>query len=67
MWLAQIDPRRSAASLTEEELVRLQAAIVKVLNEGIDLRGTQRDLFGAHTYERIDKPELGFIHSEWLK
>ena len=46
MWLAGIDPRRSAASLTPDELIRLQAAIVKVLNEGIDLRGTQRDLFG---------------------
>ena len=47
MWLAGIDPRRSAASLTAEELTRLQAAIVSVLNEGIDLRGTQRDLFGV--------------------
>jgi formamidopyrimidine-DNA glycosylase len=47
MWLAGIDPRRSAASLTEEEFIRLQAAIVRVLNEGIDLRGTQRDLFGV--------------------
>jgi formamidopyrimidine-DNA glycosylase len=46
MWLAEIDPRRSAASLTEEELARLHAAIVKVLAEGIALRGTQRDLFG---------------------
>jgi 6-phosphogluconate dehydrogenase len=27
----------------------------------------QRDAFGAHTYERTDKPELGFVHSEWLK
>ncbi|HET6281860.1 MAG TPA: NADP-dependent phosphogluconate dehydrogenase [Polyangia bacterium] len=27
----------------------------------------QRDAFGAHTYERVDKPELGFVHSEWLK
>ena len=46
MWLAGIDPRRSAASLTENELVLLHAAIVKVLAEGIALRGTQRDLFG---------------------
>ena len=46
MWLAQIDPRRSAASLTLEELVRLHAAIGQVLTEGIALRGTQRDLFG---------------------
>jgi formamidopyrimidine-DNA glycosylase len=46
LWLAEIDPRRSAASLTTEELTRLHAAIVKVLTEGIALRGTQRDLFG---------------------
>ncbi len=25
----------------------------------------QRDAFGAHTYERIDQPERGAIHSEW--
>ncbi len=26
----------------------------------------QRDAFGAHTYERIDKAELGFVHTAWL-
>lgn len=46
LWLAGIDPRRSAASLTAEELVRLHAGILKMLSEGIALRGTQRDLFG---------------------
>jgi 6-phosphogluconate dehydrogenase len=25
----------------------------------------QRDAFGAHTYERIDHPEWGFVHTEW--
>ncbi len=46
LWLAGIDPRRSAASLTRDELTRLHAAIKQVLAEGIALRGTQRDLFG---------------------
>jgi formamidopyrimidine-DNA glycosylase len=46
LWLAGIDPRRSAASLTSDELAQLHAAIGKVLAEGIALRGTQRDLFG---------------------
>lgn len=46
LWLAGIDPRRSAASLTLDELTKLHAAIGKVLSEGIALRGTQRDLFG---------------------
>jgi 6-phosphogluconate dehydrogenase len=30
-----------------------------------NLTQAQRDFFGAHTYERLDKPELGFIHTEW--
>jgi formamidopyrimidine-DNA glycosylase len=46
LWLAGIDPRRSAASLTLDELTKLHAAIGTVLSEGIALRGTQRDLFG---------------------
>ena len=46
LWMAGIDPRRSAASLSLEELTRLHAAIVAVLSEGVALRGTQRDLFG---------------------
>ncbi|HSL28399.1 MAG TPA: DNA-formamidopyrimidine glycosylase [Anaerolineales bacterium] len=46
LWLAGIDPRRLAASLSPDELTRLHAAIRQVLDEGIALRGTQRDLFG---------------------
>jgi 6-phosphogluconate dehydrogenase len=30
-----------------------------------NLTQAQRDYFGAHTYERVDKPELGMIHTEW--
>ena len=25
----------------------------------------QRDYFGAHTYERIDRPEGEFFHTDW--
>jgi formamidopyrimidine-DNA glycosylase len=64
MWLAGIDPRRSAASLTLAELTALHAAIQKVLTEGIALRGTQRDLFGRkgqaihrrNVFERTGEP-----------
>ena len=31
----------------------------------LNLTQAQRDFFGSHTYERIDKPELGFVHTEW--
>jgi len=31
----------------------------------LNLTQAQRDFFGSHTYERTDKPELGFVHTEW--
>ncbi|MGH9932445.1 MAG: NADP-dependent phosphogluconate dehydrogenase [Pyrinomonadaceae bacterium] len=31
----------------------------------LNLTQAQRDFFGSHTYERTDKPEQGFIHTEW--
>ncbi|HZV00619.1 MAG TPA: NADP-dependent phosphogluconate dehydrogenase [Planctomycetota bacterium] len=30
------------------------------------LTQAQRDAFGAHTFERTDKPEKGFVHFDWL-
>lgn len=30
-----------------------------------NLTQAQRDFFGAHTYQRSDKPEMGFIHTDW--
>ena len=30
-----------------------------------NLTQAQRDFFGAHTYERADKPGAGFIHTDW--
>ncbi len=30
-----------------------------------NLLQAQRDLFGAHTYERIDKPRGEFFHTKW--
>jgi len=31
-----------------------------------NLLQAQRDYFGAHTYERIDKPRGQFFHTEWI-
>ena len=64
LWSARLDPRRPTASLTAEEMARLYSAIVQVLNEGIALRGTQRDLFGRpgqakhrrNIFERTGEP-----------
>ncbi len=30
-----------------------------------NLTQAQRDAFGAHTYQRTDHPEWGFVHSDW--
>lgn len=30
-----------------------------------NLLQAQRDYFGAHTYERIDKPRGQFFHTDW--
>ena len=30
-----------------------------------NLTQAQRDFFGAHTYQRTDRPNAGFVHSDW--
>ncbi len=37
----------------------------RAANLPLNLTQAQRDFFGSHTYERVDKPELGPIHTEW--
>ncbi len=32
-----------------------------------NLTQAQRDYFGAHTYERVDKPRGEFFHTEWMQ
>lgn len=64
MWLAQIDPRRTPALLTADDMTRLHDAICRVLEEGLALRGTQADLFGRpgkakhrrYVFERTGRP-----------
>jgi 6-phosphogluconate dehydrogenase len=31
----------------------------------LNLTQAQRDFFGSHTYERADRPDAGFVHTEW--
>jgi len=30
-----------------------------------NLTQAQRDFFGAHTYQRADRPQAGFVHTDW--
>lgn len=32
-----------------------------------NLTQAQRDYFGAHTYQRADRPEAGFVHTNWAE
>jgi 6-phosphogluconate dehydrogenase len=37
----------------------------RTANLALNLTQAQRDFFGSHTYKRVDKPELGPVHTEW--
>jgi 6-phosphogluconate dehydrogenase len=30
-----------------------------------NLTQAQRDYFGAHSYQRADRPTAGFVHTDW--
>jgi formamidopyrimidine-DNA glycosylase len=62
LWSAGLHPRRSAASLGPPEVLRLHEAIREVLEEGIRLRGTQRDLFGVQGHARHHRNVFGRTH-----
>src|ERR1700686_3360522 len=51
-------PRTTAASLAYFDSYRSARLPSNLLQ-------AQRDFFGAHTYERIDKP--GVFHTEWIE
>lgn len=37
----------------------------RTANLPLNLSQAQCDFFGSHTYKRIDKPEIGPVHTEW--
>ena len=73
-WLAEAQPRWRRAIVTAQQtgiaVPALSASLAyfdsyrsAILPQ--NLTQAQRDFFGAHTYERIDKPQQGAIHTEW--
>ena len=64
---------RSAIGLAQEYGIAVPAMAAslayfdsyRTANLPQNLTQAQRDFFGAHTYHRIDKPELGAIHTDW--
>ena len=38
---------------------------LRTARSAANLLQAQRDYFGAHTYERVDKPRGEFFHTDW--
>jgi 6-phosphogluconate dehydrogenase len=73
-WVLEAQPRWRQAVTTAQSLgipvPAMSASLAyfdsyRTENLPQNLTQAQRDFFGSHTYERTDKPELGFIHTEW--
>jgi 6-phosphogluconate dehydrogenase len=73
-WVLEAQPRWRQAVTTAQSLgisvPSMSASLAyfdsyRTANLPQNLTQAQRDFFGSHTYERIDKPELGFVHTEW--
>ena len=48
-----------------QRLARLLRQLLRCERLPANLLQAQRDFFGAHTYERIDKPAGQMFHTEW--
>ena len=75
-WLKEAQPRwRQTISIAQDHGVPVAAMSAslayfdgyRTAELPLNLTQAQRDYFGAHTYQRKDKPELGMIHTEWSK
>jgi len=73
-WVLEAQPRWRQAVTTAQSLgiplPAMSASLAyfdsyRTANLPQNLTQAQRDFFGSHTYERIDHPERGFIHTEW--
>jgi len=73
-WVLKAQPRWRQAVTTAQSLgiaiPAMSASLAyfdsyRTANLPQNLTQAQRDFFGSHTYERTDKPEVGFVHTEW--
>jgi 6-phosphogluconate dehydrogenase len=73
-WVLDAQPRwRQAVTTAQSTGIPVPAMsaslayfdMYRTANLPLNLTQAQRDFFGSHTYERIDQPEAGFIHTEW--
>ncbi len=74
-WVSQAQPRWRKTVATAQDLgipVMAMASSLaywdtyRTANLPQNLTQAQRDFFGSHRYERVDKPELGLVHTDWV-
>ena len=74
-WVSQAQPRWRKTVVTAQDLgipVMAMASSLaywdtyRTANLPQNLTQAQRDFFGSHRYERVDKPELGQVHTDWV-
>ena len=73
-WVLEAQPRWRQAVTAAQSLGIPAAAMsaslayfdtYRTASLPLNLTQAQRDFFGSHTYKRTDKPDAGFIHTEW--
>jgi 6-phosphogluconate dehydrogenase len=73
-WVAEAQPRWRHVVQTAQSMgipvLAMSASLayydsVRAERLPLNLTQAQRDYFGAHTYERVDKPGQGPFHTEW--
>jgi len=74
-WVIEAQPRwRQTVSIAQSlgiPLLAMSASLAyfdtyRTANLPQNLTQAQRDFFGSHLYQRVDKPELGLIHTDWV-
>jgi len=73
-WMLEAQPRWRQAVTTAQSLgipvAAMSASLAyfdtyRTAELPLNLTQAQRDFFGSHTYQRVDRPEAGFVHTEW--
>ncbi|HEX5734390.1 MAG TPA: NADP-dependent phosphogluconate dehydrogenase [Blastocatellia bacterium] len=73
-WVLEAQPRWRQAVTAAQSLGIPAAAMsaslayfdtYRTANLPLNLTQAQRDFFGSHTYQRTDRPDAGFVHTEW--
>ena len=75
-WVSEAQPRwRQAVNVAQQNGIPVLAMsaslnyfdMYRTAELPQNLTQAQRDFFGSHLYERVDNPQAGFIHTDWVE